>query len=109
MPLEKRDIFEILTNSLSEESKWFLFALSTEKVPLHKENLRDVANELFKRVNAHDKKKQLITSRHSLDIHTARLEGAGLVNVQRIGQIRIYSLTELGTELLNYLTNKQTN
>lgn len=104
MSLDKKNIFDILTANLSDESRWFLFALSKEKNPLHKENLRDVANELFKANK--DNTSNLIASRHSLDIHTARLEGAGLVEVKEIGRVRMYSLTDLGHELLTYIKNK---
>lgn len=106
MALEKKDIYDILVKNLSNESKWFIFALSKEKNPLHKENLRDVANEQYKKANQ-PKNKNLIASRHGLDIHTARLEGAGLVEVKEIGRVRMYSLSELGQELLSYLMSKQ--
>lgn len=108
MALEKKDIYDLLVQNLSTESKWFIFALSKEKNPLHKENLRDVANEQYKKANQ-PKNDNLIASRHGLDIHTARLEGAGLVVVQEIGRVRMYSLSEMGQELLSYLLTKQTN
>lgn len=106
MALDKLQIYEILAKHLSEESKWFLFTLAQEKGPMHKEKLRDMANEQFKKNNPNHST-SLIVSRHGLDIHTARLEGAGLVHVQEIGRIRMYSLTELGQELLTYLRKKQ--
>lgn len=104
--METFQIYNILVKHLSEESKWFLFALSKEQGPMHKEKLRDVANEQFKKING-DQSTSLIVSRHGLDIHTARLEGAGLVDVQEIGRVRMYSLTELGQELLTYLTKNK--
>lgn len=104
------DMFlEILANNLSNESKWFLWALMKEKGSLHKEQLRDIANEGYREMQLRSgnlKPSPLVPSRHGLDIHTARLEGAGLVSVKEIGRIRMYSLTELGQELLNYVAKR---
>lgn len=105
MSLEKQNIYDILVDNLSTESRWFLFALSKASTSLNKESLRDLANEQHK-LATQGKTNNLIASRHSLDIHTARLEGAGLVEVTEIGRIRMYSITELGKELLKYLTIK---
>jgi hypothetical protein len=107
MTSEREGFMNILAQNLSEESKWFLWALLKEKRPLHKEELRELANAGFRDMNKGESVTEttLVASRHALDIHTARLEGAGLVNVRGIGRVRMYSLTTLGEELLKFLTN----
>lgn len=103
MTLEVNEIYELLFNKLSPESKWFLFVLYKERGALNKERLRNVANNQYQKFIGNSST-NLIVSRHGLDIHTARLEGAGLVHVEEIGRIRMYSLSKLGKELLAYLT-----
>lgn len=108
---EREEFLEILAQNLSNESKWFLWALMKEKDALHKEKLKDIANmgyrEMLKSEGKDATGAALVSSRHGLDIHTARLEGAGLVKVQEIGRIRMYSLTKLGEDLLRYAASKK--
>lgn len=108
---DRSQILNILSVNLSEESKWFLWTLIQEKRELHKEELRDMANHSFlERTKQQGSEEiKLVTSRHGLDIHTARLEGAGLVVVRSLGRVRLYSVTPLGTELFEYITNRNTN
>lgn len=95
----------MLAENLSNESKWFLVILDQESPnPINKELLREKTNELYSKVKKTEE--SLINSRYVLDIHTARLEGAGLVNVQKIGKVRMYSITDLGLKLINYLSSK---
>lgn len=109
LSVEKEKFMEILAGNLSEESKWFLWTLKMENSSLHKEKLRDIANENYREMQlkaGNHKSAPLVQSRHGLDIHTARLEGAGLVSVKEVGRIRMYSLSELGNELLEYVAKK---
>lgn len=109
MSLDKEKIMGILTENLSEESKWFLWALKIENGSLHKEKLRDITNENYRKMQIKEgnpNPQPLVQSRHGLDIHTARLEGAGLVTVKEVGRIRMYSLSTLGLELLEYAAKK---
>lgn len=108
--MHEKDFLEILENNLSEESTWFLVILFEAGKPINKALLNDMANEAY--AERQSKKGQstteiLIPSRHLLDIHTARLEGAGLVEVEVLGRIRMYSITELGKKLLNYKSEKK--
>lgn len=106
--MQEIEFFDILLENLSNESKWFLFILQQEEQPINKELLKDMANESYSKRNTEKgitSSEPLIPSRHLLDIHTARLEGAGLVQVQKVGRIRMYSITPLGKKLLKYATS----
>lgn len=96
--MDKEKILSILSERLKEEGLYFLVALSRANGPLLKEKLRDVVNDQFQQ----KKGKKLINSRYTLDIWAARLEGAGLVDVQEVGRARLYSLAPLGEELINF-------
>jgi len=106
------EFLDILKNNLSLESKWFLVILSQQSEAINKEQLKELANNLY---TENEKKKGkevesgLITSRHSLDIHTARLEGSGLVQVKEVGRARFYSITDLGKALLEYIRRNPIN
>lgn len=102
------EFLEILANNLSNESKWFLTVLMREDNSLHKEELRDLANNSYRDYlikKGEELISPLIPSRHGLDIHTARLEGAGLVSVKEYGRVRRYSITPLGEALLGFIAN----
>lgn len=101
-------IFDKLQESLSLQSKWFLVTLITENRDLHKEELRNLANDAYKKkVTGSGSDDLLVPSRYNLDLHTARLEGAGLVNVKEVGRVRIYSVSTLGIEFFKYATQKE--
>ncbi len=107
--LQETEFLEILRENLTEESKWFLFILLQEGKPINKALLNDMANEAYAKrqyERGQSTSELLIPSRHLLDIHTARLEGAGLVKVEKLGRIRMYSITALGEKLLNYAADK---
>lgn len=89
---------------------WFLYTLRTEDRELHKEELRDLTNEFYlKRAQKKDQSfdEKLISSRYSLDVHTSRLEGAGLVHVRNVGRVRFYSISDLGKKLFEYKTERK--
>ena len=100
------DFFEILLTNLSPESKWFLVILRSQKEPINKIQLQELVNKSYIK-NEHEKQNfnatPLISSRHLLDIHLARLEGPGLVQVKELGRMRLYSITILGKQLLEYM------
>ncbi|MCM3390577.1 hypothetical protein LG296_19625 (plasmid) [Ureibacillus chungkukjangi] len=103
------DYLSILNNNLSIESKWFLIKLLNQSEPINKDKLRDIVNDSYidlEKSRGNENPKPLITSRYLLDIHTARLEGAGLVHVKELGRMRLYSITDLGKELLNFTQRK---
>lgn len=98
------NFFKILYENLSVESKWFLVVLVQQKDYINKEQLRDLTNKAYVKAKELDENNgtPLISSRYLLDIHTARLEGAGLVEVKEMGRMRLYMITTLGKQLLEY-------
>ncbi|MDX8367931.1 hypothetical protein [Cytobacillus sp. IB215665] len=104
--MTREEILDILLDRL-EEGTWVLAALKTAPKPLLKEQLRDKVNELYSEKTGADETQQLISSRYILDTYTSRLEGAGLVNVEVIGRARLFSLSELAHELLEYRKSKK--
>lgn len=102
-------IFEIFTERLNNEGIWFMLALRDAQKPLLKEQLKEEVNRIYieKNTRLDKQQKPLISSRYILDRYTERLEGAGLVNVDDIGKARLYSLSELGHEFLNYTRRKR--
>jgi len=98
--LLEEKFFEMLAENLSNESKWFLVILEQESPNhLNRELLWEKVNELYAEYNKSEE--SLINSRYVLDIHTARLEGAGLVKVEKIGKLRLYSITDFGLKLID--------
>lgn len=107
--MQEAEFLEILRQNLTEESKWFLFILLQEGKPINKALLNDMVNDAYAKRQSEkgeSTNELLIPSRHFRDIHTARLEGAGLVDVQKLGRIRMYSITALGEKLLHYAADK---
>ncbi|MGE7921206.1 hypothetical protein ACQKM9_20030 [Viridibacillus sp. NPDC093762] len=96
---------DILKKNLSDESKWILSALITSTNPTSKEKLWELTNTLYiEKGISNDPTAKIISSRYVLDIHTARLEGAGLVEVTALGRIRVYSVSEFGRMLITHLS-----
>lgn len=95
------DIIHQLHERLTTESRWLLAILILEKQQVPKERLWELANEHYQKETG-NKESQLIKSRHFLDNFMHRLEGAALVNVQRIGQARLYEITSLGEHVLKF-------
>lgn len=104
--LVESEILDVLIENLSNESKCLLATLIKNEDEISKEQLRDLSNSLYinsEMEKGHKSPTPLIASRHSLDVHTARLEGAGLVHVREVGRIRLYSITKLGKRLVEYM------
>lgn len=98
-------IFDIFTERMQQEGIWFMLALRDAKKPLLKEQLKDEVNRIF--MEKKNQSNPLVTSRYILDRYTERLEGAGLVNVDEIGKARLYSLSKLGQDFLEYNRQKR--
>lgn len=96
--MDREEILHTLSSRLKDGGLYFLVALSSSEGPVLKEKLRDLVNEQYQARRGI----KLINSRYTLDIWTARLEGAGLVDVQEIGRARSYSIAPLGRELINF-------
>lgn len=92
----EKDILLILKTNLSEQSKWLLYTLthSKENELLPKEILWEKTNALFQSHNKNNNK--VISSRYILDIHTSRLEGAGLIAFEQFGKVKCYKITDFG-------------
>ncbi len=97
--LNREEILSTLLEHL-QDGIWGIAILKREGVAINKEKLKDMVNEYYKEKNNVDI--NLINSRHSLDIFAARLEGAGLVNVSEVGRARVYTLSKLGQELIEF-------
>ncbi|TFI47438.1 hypothetical protein E4O93_12715 [Diaphorobacter sp. DS2] len=102
-------IFDIFIQRMQPEGIWFMLALRDAKKPLLKEQLKDEVNRIYleKKKSADNDLKPLVTSRYVLDRFTQRLEGAGLVDVEEIGKARLYSLSKLGNQFLEYTRQKR--
>jgi len=98
--LTKSEILSTLNSSIGE-ARWLLAALIKNDQPLSKEQLKDEANELYKKQN----QDKLIKSRHTHDVLAAKLEGAGVVNIKEYGRARFYEVSALGKELTSYSKN----
>lgn len=94
-------IIPLLQERLTEESKWLLASLLLEKQFVPKERLWELANMHYQAEKG-KQDKQLIKSRHFLDNFMHRLEGAALVDLQKIGQARLYKITPLGEQVLKF-------
>jgi hypothetical protein len=108
--INKEEIFDIFAERL-EDGIWFILALKEKNKPILKDHLKDEVNELYiKKMTANRSNTNvgpLITSRYILDRYTNRLEGAGLVNVENIGKARLYSLSNLAYEFIDYTRRKR--
>ena len=100
-----KKVLDSLVKNLSNESKGLLITLFQEKNELKKETLRDLTNHNY--LTKFPDRPALIPSRFVLDIHCARLEGAGLVEVRHSGRTRYYKITEQGKLLLTYIQNNK--
>jgi len=108
--LTREEILDRLSENL-DDGAWFLRVLK-QHTRLSKEQLKDLVNEQYKQMIEEKNKekddeektevKKLVNSRHVLDVMTARLEGAGLVKVTHYGRARVYELSDLAIELINY-------
>jgi len=87
---------------------WVLAVLKNEGRPINKERLGILTNKLYQeamaqRKNSDSPVQELIGSRHTLDQLTAKLEGAGLVDIPDMpGRATFYALSPLGEELIQY-------
>lgn len=97
------DIIKILVDNLTFESKWLLGVLIKQNEKIPKEELWKQTNEEYRKQFPNEEK-PLIKTRHFLDTHITRLEGAGLVDLKKVGQTRLYSISELGRIVLAKVT-----
>jgi len=77
---------------------WVMAALALYGRPINKERLRQLTNDHYRAKRGDE----LIKSRHTLDQLTARLEGAALVDVHGVGRAKMYTLSDLGQELIRF-------
>jgi DNA-binding transcriptional ArsR family regulator len=95
--LTREQILEFILEGLG--TSLYLLGILNKEGPLHKEQLKEATNEFYAAKNNGEK---LIGSRHSLDVLTAKLEGAGVVTVTEVGRSRLFRLSKLGEEIINY-------
>lgn len=108
LSINKEDIFDIFAERL-ENGIWLILALKEKNKPILKDHLKDEVNQLYitKKSSNGSAIAPIITSRYVLDRYTNRLEGAGLVNVENIGKARLYSLSPLAYEFIEYYRSKK--
>lgn len=101
---------EVLLERLTLESNFLLRTLYREKKKaINKIKLEELTNELFAGFATEygrDPKIPLINSRFTRDLHTSRLDAAGLVDIEEIGRVRMYRISELGIALMQHLKRK---
>ncbi|EOO09637.1 hypothetical protein IGA_06265 [Bacillus cereus HuA3-9] len=106
--MSSSEIIDVLCENLND-GIWALRVLYAEGA-MNKEKLWDCINQYHKDYQIENEKnyegKKILPSRYSLDIMTARLEGAGLISVKAIGRVRICDVTNLGFALIKELEKK---
>ena len=101
------NIIVLLNERLTVETRWILAVLLKEEREIPKQELWQLVNEQHgERINS-DKK--LIATRHFLDNFINRLEGAALVNLTKLGPVKLYSISDLGKQVLHQSQNKGAN
>lgn len=106
MSLTLEDVLDVLKERMSKESLLLLSTIKVQNEAIAKEELWRLANENYKARQPDQSGKDFIASRYTLDIHTARLEGAGLVDIKTYGRIRTYTMSSLGLEFWKYINSK---
>ncbi|SCC24682.1 Uncharacterized protein BCZB5J_02188 [Bacillus cereus] len=106
--MSSNEIIDVLCENLNE-GIWALRVLYAEGA-MHKEKLWDCINQYHKEYQIENAKdyegKKILPSRYSLDIMTARLEGAGLISFKPFGRVRVYEVTNLGNVLIKELEKR---
>ncbi|MDC3424294.1 hypothetical protein NC797_07200 [Aquibacillus sp. 3ASR75-11] len=97
--MTKEDILDTLSQRLGD-AMYILIVLKDG--PLLKEKIPEHVNEYYQQKMG-EPEKEVISSRHKLDILTAKLEGAGLVNVQEVGRARMFERSKLADELSRHM------
>ncbi|NUU74672.1 cell division protein FtsZ [Paenibacillus xylanilyticus] len=100
--MNREEILNALLCTIDETGLWMLATLRVANKPVAKSYLRDITNKRYIETKIQPEEKKLIPSRYSLDITTAKLEGAALIEVDRVGQTRFYKLTTLGNEVIKF-------
>ncbi|WP_078557279.1 hypothetical protein [Bacillus alkalicellulosilyticus] len=100
--MTKDEVLQLIYERLGD-GIYILIAL--KEGPLLKEQLWHNVNQLYKEKVKTDK--DLIPSRYTLDIYTARLDAVGLVNIKEMGRGRLYSLSPFYQELASYIARQK--
>jgi DNA-binding transcriptional ArsR family regulator len=101
--MDKDKILHILSERLQPEGLYFLVVLIRSDISIPKEKLGETVNEMYR---ANHNGADLVKTRFALDTWTSRLHGAALVDIREVGRVRLYSISELGKELLEYNKRK---
>lgn len=103
--LSREDILTRLAKNITLESGYLLTVLGNSEIQFaYKESLWEKVNKIYS--EKHPEKGKLIGSRHILDYHIARLEGAGIIQTTTsIGKTKIYEVTELGFAVIEHRQN----
>ncbi|KGP77795.1 hypothetical protein P364_0131525 [Paenibacillus sp. MAEPY2] len=100
--MNREEILSALLCTIDETGLWMLATLRVANKPVAKNYLREITNKRYIETKMQPEEKILIPSRYILDITIAKLEGAALIKVERVGQTRLYQLTALGNEIIKF-------
>lgn len=109
--ISTQEIIDILCDTL-KDGIWALRVLYAEGA-MHKEGLWECVNRYHKEYQIENDNnyegKKILPSRYSLDIMTARLEGAGLITFKQLGRVRIFEVSTLGLVVIKELEKRAKN
>ncbi|EJV74170.1 hypothetical protein IG3_05875 [Bacillus cereus HuA2-1] len=109
--MSSQEIIDTLCDTLND-GIWALRVLDLEGT-MHKEGLWEFVNKFHKEYQIEHEGnyegKKILPSRYSLDIMTARLEGAGLITFRQLGRVRIYQVSKLGNVVIKELEKRAKN
>ncbi|WP_179863009.1 cell division protein FtsZ [Bacillus sp. AFS098217] len=108
--MSTQEIIDILCDTLND-GVWALRVLYAEGA-MHKEGLWKCINKYHKEFQLDNDgvyEGEKLPSRYSLDIMTARLEGAGLITFKQLGRVRIYEVSKLGLVIITELEKRAKN
>jgi hypothetical protein len=94
----REQILTRLLKQIGESGLWMMGALQKAGKPMPKERLRIITNEHRRAQEEGD----MIRSRHTLDQISSKLEGAGMIDIECIGRTKMYTLSDLGEELIRF-------
>ncbi|MED3687193.1 cell division protein FtsZ [Bacillus thuringiensis] len=109
--MSSQEIIDTLCDTLND-GIWALRVLHLEG-SMHKEGLWAYVNKFHRECQIEQygnyEEKKILPSRYSLDIMTARLEGAGLITYRQLGRVRIYQVSKLGNVVIHELEKRAKN
>lgn len=101
--MEKNDILEVLRTRNKGAGLAILNVLKKADSKLTRKELTKQTDELL----VANQLERVFRSRHGIEKYIAKLDGAGLIDIEEFGTSHLYSLSELGDELIKYSLMRQ--